>query len=59
MMTVIEFFLLALVSIVFVLMAITPMIAEGRRSATVKRAEIVPMSPPMRGRSDLDRADAA
>lgn len=59
MMTVIGLFLLALVSMVFILMAITPMIAEARPGDTVQRAGIVTIALPPSGRSDVDRADAA
>ena len=59
MMMVAELILLAVVAIVFILMAITPMIAEGRPGGTVRRAKIVPIAPPMHGESDIPRADAA
>ncbi len=59
MMTVIGFLLVAVVTMVFILMAIAPMIAEPRSSGTVRRADIVPIAPPAAGERDMHRADAA
>jgi hypothetical protein len=59
MMMVIEIVLLAVVAILFVLMAIAPMVAEPRPSGRVRRAEIVPITPPTHRESDMHRADAA
>ncbi len=59
MMTVIGIILVALVSVVFILIAIAPMIAEARPAVTVKRAKIVPMAQPIGSGNDLHQADAA
>lgn len=59
MMTAIGILLVAMVTIVFILMAITPMIAEGRRSGRVKRAEIVPIAPPMQRDQVTHQVEAA
>lgn len=61
MMTVIEIFLVAVVATLFILMAITPMIAEARPNGRVRRAGIVPITLPthVHGRGDTHQADAA
>lgn len=59
MMTVIGILLVGLVTTVFILMAITPMIAEARPNGTVKRAEIVPIAPPMQREPVTRQVEAA
>ncbi len=59
MMTLIEFSLATLVCIIFILLAITPMIAEDSRNVTVRRAEIVHLDRPVITGKPIDQADAA
>ena len=59
MMTVIGFFLVAVVGVLFIVLAITPMIAEGRTDSEPRRAVIVSLTPLAESGKAIDQADAA
>lgn len=59
MMTVIGFLLVAVVGVLFIVLAITPMIAEGRTDSRPRGPVIVPLARMEENRNAFDQADAA
>lgn len=60
MMTVIGFALVALVGSIFLLLAITPLVAEAGHDLPVRRREMVSLDPwPLDTVKTIERADAA